>query len=262
MTTTDRHREAILDQFSRQAVPFSTAPGITDEAALSLVVEFAGAGPADTMLDVACGGGNVVCAFARVVRRATGIDLTPAMIEQARARQAQERLSNVSWHVGDVLPLPFPDATFSIVTSRYAFHHLLDPQAVLREMARVCAPGGTVLLADVAASRDPAKAAEFNRMETLRDPSHARALPLDELTRLFAGAGLPVPRATSYRLETDLEGVLSRSFPDPGDADRVRDLVSSAVDDDRLGIPVRRDGERILLAYPIAVLAAAKPASR
>ncbi len=262
MTRADQHRQAILDQFTRQAVPFSTAPGITDEQALSLVVDFAGARPDDTVLDVACGGGNVVCAFARVVRHATGIDLTPAMIEQARARQTQERLSNVTWHVGDVLPLPFPDAVFTIVTSRYAFHHLLDPQAVLREMARVCAHGGTVVLVDVAASPDPAKAAEFNRMETLRDPSHARALSLDELAGLFAGAGLSPPRATSYRLETEVEGLLSRSFPNPGDADRVRGIFRAALEDDRLGIPVRRDGERIRLAYPIAVLASTRTGAR
>ena len=43
---------------------------------------------------------------------------------------------------GDVLPLPFPDASFTIVTSRFAFHHFLDPLAVLREMRRVAAPGG------------------------------------------------------------------------------------------------------------------------
>ena len=56
------HREAILDQFTRQAVPFSTSPTIRDEQALSLLVEACGAGPTDTVLDVACGGGNVVCA--------------------------------------------------------------------------------------------------------------------------------------------------------------------------------------------------------
>lgn len=261
MTTADRHRQAILDQFTRQAVPFSTAPGITDEQALRLVVEFAGAGPDDTVLDVACGGGNVVCAFARVVRHATGIDLTPAMIEEARRRQADEGLPNVSWHVGDVRPLPFPDATFSIVTSRYAFHHLLDPQEALREMARVCAPGGTVVLIDAEASPDPRKAAEFDRMEAFRDPSHVRALPLAELRALFSGVGLPDPRGTAYRLETDLDGLLSRSFPKPGDADRVREIVRAAVDDDRLGIPVRREGERIQLAYPVTVLAASKPAA-
>ena len=75
------HQDLILDQFTKQAVPFATAPGIQDEEALKLVVEFTGAGPNDTVLDVACGPGLVVCAFAPVVRHATGIDLTPAMID-------------------------------------------------------------------------------------------------------------------------------------------------------------------------------------
>src|SRR5204862_28111 len=79
------HRDLIVEQFTKQAVPFSTAPGIRDEEALRLLVEFAGAAPEDTVLDVACGPGLVVCAFAAVVRHATGIDVTPAMIERGRA---------------------------------------------------------------------------------------------------------------------------------------------------------------------------------
>jgi len=65
MSDAGSHRDAILDQFTRQAVPFSTAPGIKDEEALRLVVEAAGAGPDDSSLDVACGPGLLVCAFAR-----------------------------------------------------------------------------------------------------------------------------------------------------------------------------------------------------
>src|SRR2546426_11038561 len=113
MTT---HKDSILDQFTRQAVPFTTAPSIKDEAALRLIVEFSGAGPEDTVLDVACGGGIVVCAFARGVRHATGIDLTPAMIERARSLHAQQGLSNVSWKQGDGLPLPWPDRALPIGT--------------------------------------------------------------------------------------------------------------------------------------------------
>src|SRR6266550_4658504 len=100
------HRDLIVEQFTKQAVPFSTAPGILDEEALRLLVEFAGAAPEDTVLDVACGPGLVVCAFAAVVRHATGIDVTPAMIERARALAAEKGLANASWQVGDVLPLP------------------------------------------------------------------------------------------------------------------------------------------------------------
>ncbi|HYY06000.1 MAG TPA: methyltransferase domain-containing protein, partial [Candidatus Limnocylindria bacterium] len=193
------HRDLVVEQFTKQAVPFSTAPGIRDEEALRQLVEFTAAGPEDTVLDVACGPGLVVCAFAAVVHQATGIDVTPAMIERARALAAEKGLANVSWQVGDVLPLPYPDAAFSLVVSRFAFHHFPEPRAVLAEMKRVCAPGGRVAVVDVAASEDPVKAAALNRMEKLRDPSHVRAMPLAEQLSLFERAGLPAPARTPYR---------------------------------------------------------------
>ena len=91
--SSSKHSELILDQFTRQAVPFATAPSIKDEAALKLVVEFSGAGPADTTLDVACGPGLIVVAFAYVVKHATGIDITPAMLERATAHAAEQGVS-------------------------------------------------------------------------------------------------------------------------------------------------------------------------
>jgi SAM-dependent methyltransferase len=249
------HSELILEQFTRQAVPFATAPSIKDEAALRLIVEFSGAGPDDTVLDVACGPGLVVCAFARVVRHATGIDLTPAMLDQARAHAAEQGVTNVTWRQGDVLPLPWADGAFTLVTARFAFHHFLDPLAVLREMARVCAPGGTVMVVDSAPAA--AKAAAFNRMEILRDPSHVRSLPLVEHVELFRRVGLPEPRVTHYRREGDLEGLITRSFPKPGDADRIRAIFADSLADDSLDMQVRREGDRIVFGgYPVAVLAA------
>jgi len=259
--TSPSHRDLILDQFSRQAVPFSTAPGIKDEQALRLIIEAAGAGPSDTVLDVACGGGIVVCAFAKVVKHATGIDLTPAMLERARTYAAEQGITNVTWQQGDVLPLPYNDNSFSLVTSRFAFHHFLDPKAVLAEMKRVCAPGGRVVVIDTDASADATKASEFNRMEKLRDPSHVRAMPAAELESFFAGVGLHSPRVTGYRLEGELESLLGRSFPLPGDADKIREIFRASLADDRLGIPMSREGETIRYAYPVAVLVADKHAA-
>lgn len=250
------HRDLIVDQFTRQATPFSTAKTIADEAALRLLVEFSGAGAEDDVLDVGCGGGLVVCAFAQFVHHASGIDLTPAMLERARALARERKLSNVSWDQGDAQPLPYADASFTIVVSRFTFHHFREPLAVLKEMARVCAPGGRVLVADVQANDDPVKATEFNRMETLRDPSHVRAMPLAELKALFGAAGLGEPRTITYELRDELENLLRRSFPNPGDDDRIRQLFAASAIDDRLGIPLRRDGDRIHYAYPVAVLAA------
>src|SRR5213596_3007104 len=220
------HRDLIVEQFTKQAVPFSTAPGIRDEEALRLLVEFAGAAPEDTVLDVACGPGLVVCAFAAVVRHATGIDVTPAMIERGRALAAEKGLANVAWQVGDVLPLPYPDGAFSLVVSRFAFHHFPEPRAALAEMKRVRAPA------------------------------------LAELEGLFAEVGLPAPRAAFYQLKSELEGLLERSFPEAGDAERVRRMLIDSLADDGLGLGTRRrGGGEIVFAYPVAVLAAGKRAA-
>lgn len=252
------HRDTIVDQFSRQAVPFSTAAPIRDERALQLVVAAAATGADDTVLDVACGPGLVACAFARVARQVTGIDLTPAMIERAEALATANGCTNVRFQVGDVLPLPFAAATFSIVVSRFAFHHFQDPAAVLAEMQRVCRPGGRVVVADLMASPDPAKAAAFHRMEILRDPSHARALTLDELRALYRTAGLATPSETYWRMDIDVEGLLARSFPAPGAEAVIRRIFAESVADDALGLEIRREDGRLRFTYSNVILSAVR----
>jgi ubiquinone/menaquinone biosynthesis C-methylase UbiE len=250
----DDHKLRIVEQFTRQATPFSTSPGITDEAALQLIIETSGACKADTVLDVACGPGLVVCALAAVVSHATGIDLTPAMIDRARQLQSEKGLTNVTWNVGDVLPLPYPDASFSMVVSRFAFHHFLDPAGVLCEMRRVVTDPGRVVLVDITASSDTTTAEAYNIMEKLRDPSHVRALPLDEMEELFANAQLSVIRRAQYQFEATLDGVLDRSFPAAGDKEKIRQMFEDSLDHDRLGVAPWRDGDQIRFAYPITIL--------
>ncbi len=252
----DSHRDRILDQFTRQAVPFSSAPAIRNQEALNRIVHMADAGPEDTVLDIACGPGLLVCAFARVVRHAVGIDLTPAMLEQARKTQQEQGLSNVSWQQGDVNALPYPDAHFSIVSSRFAFHHFQDPLIALKEMKRVCKPAGRIVVADSAPIATKADA--FNAMERLRDPSHACAMPVEELCELFAQADLPVPRTDMYRLEGELEDLLARSFPQDGDADRIRAIFENSLHDDALDMATRRESGKIFLSFSVAVLVAEK----
>jgi ubiquinone/menaquinone biosynthesis C-methylase UbiE len=254
------HGDLILDQFTRQATLFSTASAITDEDALRMIVEAARPTSDDRLLDVACGPGLVVCALAPHVRDATGIDVTPAMLDRARKLSTDTGLANVAWRQGDVSSLPYGDASFTIVTTRFSFHHFLDPAAVLREMVRVCVPGGRIVVVDDYASEDPPKAAAFNRLEKLRDPSHARCLALTELKGLFGAVGLPEPQATFYELRGDVAGLLARSFPNPGDDLEIIEMFKASAADDRLGIPVRVDGDKIHYAYPVAILAATRPA--
>jgi ubiquinone/menaquinone biosynthesis C-methylase UbiE len=249
------HHDMILDQFTRQAVPFSQmrdhSPG--------LILAAVQVRPDDVVLDVACGPGLMACAFAEVAQHVTGIDLTPAMIKRAKILQQSKGLTNLTWRIGDVLPLPFADNTFSLVFSRYSFHHFEDPKAVLAETVRVCAPGGRVVVVDVF-TRTPQQAEAFNRMEKLRDPSHVRALALHELTALFHEAGLADVRAEFYKHGFELEQVLQGSFPNPGDADRVRQLFQDDLDTNQLGLEATCREGQMHFAYPIVVLVGARPA--
>ena len=193
------------------------------------------------------------------LRPCTGLDLVPAMIERARALAVEKGLTNVNWREGDVLPLPFADESFSIVTSRYTFHHFEKPQAVLAEMKRVCARGGRILVADMQASEDPMKAEALNRMERLRDPSHARAMPGTELQSLFRNLDLTPAKPVFYRLEFEVEALLKGSHPLPGDEAKVRGLFEQSLDDDGMALHTRRESDGIYFSYPIVVLVARKP---
>jgi ubiquinone/menaquinone biosynthesis C-methylase UbiE len=250
------HRSRILDQFTRQAEPFSQSPSVRNQEALDFIVRMADAGPEDTSLDVACGPGLLACACARVVRHATGIDLTPAMLEQALKTQKEQGLTNLTWQQGDVTRLPYPNEDFSIVSSRFVFHHLEAPLVVLKEMKRVCKPGGRVVVADMAPA--PGKADALNAEERLRDPSHVRAMPEAELRGLFAQAGLPEPRVEHYRVECELEDLLSRSFPNPGDDVRIRKIFADSIAGDTLDLNTRMENGKIYYSFPVAVLVARK----
>jgi ubiquinone/menaquinone biosynthesis C-methylase UbiE len=246
------HSDRILDQFTRQAAPFSAAAAIRNEEALARIVRMAEAGPDDIVLDVACGPGLLACAFASVVRHVTAVDVTPAMLEQARALQKAKGIANVTWDLAEVPPLPDADGRFSIVTCRFAFHHMLHPLGVLAEMRRACAPGGRVVVADV--TPDSAHERAFNAAEKLRDPSHVRAMPVEELLDLFDRAGLRVTRREAFRLENELEDLLGRSFPEAGDAARLRQIYADSLEDDALGIAIRRDGDKLRFGFPVSVV--------
>ena len=259
MPIADEQNRRIVDQFTRQAGPFARMAAHSEEDSLRLVRAAVGLGPEDTVLDVACGPGLVACDFAAHVGHVTGIDLTPAMIDQAWLLQRSKGLANLAWHVGDVARLPFPDASFSVVFTRYSFHHLLDPAGVLAEMARVTRPGGRVVVADVYSS-GPEQAAAYDHVETLRDPSHVHALGLGELDELFRSASVGEVTREFYRLEVDLDELLAASAPEPGAADEVRRLFAADLGVDRLGVGARREAGAIRFAFPIAVLVGRKAA--
>jgi SAM-dependent methyltransferase len=100
--------------------------------------------PGMSLLDVGCGPGTITADLAGRVRHVTAIDTAADVLDQA-ARRAP---GNVTFAVGDVHALAFADGTFDVVHAHQVLQHVADPVAALREMRRVCAPGGIVAARD------------------------------------------------------------------------------------------------------------------
>ena len=103
--------------------------------------------PGARVLDVACGTGNVTITLARRGAMVTGLDMTPHLLEEARARAAREGL-RISFDDGFAETLPYPDGSFDVLVSMFGIMFSPLPSVVASEMARVLRPGGRLALAN------------------------------------------------------------------------------------------------------------------
>jgi ubiquinone/menaquinone biosynthesis C-methylase UbiE len=103
--------------------------------------------PGSRMLDVGCGTGQLTVPAARKGIRATGLDIAANLVEQARARAAEEGLA-MSVDEGDAESLPYEDGAFDVVVSLLGAMFAPRPELVAAEMVRVCKPGGKIVLAN------------------------------------------------------------------------------------------------------------------
>ncbi len=244
------HNQRIVEQFTRWARPFAELPVHCEADGMARTLAAARIGPGMTVLDVACGPGIVACAAAQAAARVTGIDLTPAMIEQARERQRTQKLTNLDWHVGDATQLPFADASFDIVLTRYSFHHMTNPAATLREMKRVCRKSGRVVVID--ATPSPETQAAYDRMELLRDGSHVSALTLDQLRAMGREVGLSEEHIDGYRLDA-----LVSTLADEQDMPALTRMLEADIagERDTLGVGAYKASDGIRVHFPISIVA-------
>src|SRR5205823_14758678 len=151
--------------------------------------------------------------------------------------------------LGNVERMPFPDASFDAAVCRAAFHHFAHPVAVLGEMVRVTKPGGRLVILDMLASEDPAKAEYHNRMERLCDPSHARALPGSEFDKMFAAAGLRVVINRARETGYSLSDWLDHGGPPPERRKEITHMMEAAIDRDLSGLRIWREEGEVHFAH-------------
>ncbi|MER7891696.1 methyltransferase domain-containing protein [Micromonospora sp. NPDC094482] len=110
------------------------------------VVAAAAIRPDDRVVDVGTGTGNAAILAAQCGARSVGVDLEPALLELARRRAVDDGLA-IDWRLGDASRLPLPDDSAEVVLSVFGVIYANDHDAAARELSRVCAPSGRVLLA-------------------------------------------------------------------------------------------------------------------
>lgn len=109
------------------------------------LIDLAGVDAGTRQLDLACGTGDIAFAGARRGASAVGLDITPAMIDLARAKAGASR---VSWLVGDMAALPVASLTFDLVTTGYGLRNTSDLTGALADIHRVLRPGGRLCALD------------------------------------------------------------------------------------------------------------------
>jgi demethylmenaquinone methyltransferase / 2-methoxy-6-polyprenyl-1,4-benzoquinol methylase len=156
------------------------------------LTELANVRGGERALDLACGTGDIAFELADRGAHVVGLDITERMIQLARNRSRQR----ARFVVGDMLALPFPSASFDLITTGYGIRNVPDIQAALAEIHRVLRPGGRLLSLDFNRPSNPIVRAAYLVYLTLvgstlgfilhRDPDTYRYIP--ESIRRYPGA--------------------------------------------------------------------------
>jgi len=184
--------------FGERAAFYTTSASHTDAQVLARVVELSAPHSDWNVLDIATGTGHTAFALSPHVASVTGIDLTPEMLREAETLKARQSFGNVVFKIADVHDLPFPDASFDLITCRRAAHHFSNIRRALLEIRRVLVPGGRVVIDDRSVPEDDFVDQCMNRLDTFHDESHVREYRPSEWGQMFAAAGLRLEAIETY----------------------------------------------------------------
>lgn len=258
----DDTKTKVRQQFGRAAERYAVSTVHAKGASLQRIVELAEPRPADRVLDVATSAGHTALALAPHVAHVIGTDLTDEALVVARRLAGERGVTNVEFRPADAESLPFPDDQFDLVTCRVALHHFPNPQRAVDEMARVCKPGGRVVLVDNIVPEDEEVAAFINHFEVLRDPSHYQAYPLSRLVQFFETACLTVTHTEALSKPIEFYDWTWRMSVAPDMETHLRDLLLESEGGVREFFEPVVDGEQIWFNLHEGIVVGSKMTTR
>ena len=195
---------------------------------LAALVEAAGLGGGERVLDLGSSAGQVALALAPRAGLVLALDPSPGAVREVR-RQARVRgLRNVYAVLGEGDPLPCADASLDLVVCRYAAHHLPDLAGALWDIRRVLRPGGRLLVVDTIAPEERELDEFLNEVEALRDPSHAHDYRLSEWQRALEKLGFRYELLSQWELRFDFAEWVMHGGTPPENVARLEALFDAA----------------------------------
>lgn len=185
-------------------------------------------------------------AVAPYVNAVVAYDLSEAMLNAVAAEASARGITNLTTQQGKAERLPFADASFDFVATRYSAHHWLDVPAALREMRRVLKPGASVMIIDVVAPNDVLCDTFIQSIEMLRDPSHVRDYAVHEWVELLKAAGFAPQETQARRIHIDYASWIARMQTPTVFADAIQALMAKMPDSVRDHFVLERDGSFML----------------
>jgi ubiquinone/menaquinone biosynthesis C-methylase UbiE len=267
MSSDVTHHDKIRERFTETADAFARTVRRTRVEEAEELAEHATAGLANAKnlvaIDLACGPGTYTRPLAARVGHAIGADLTPAMIEKARAEAARDGIANIEFVCADIYALPFTDGAAGIVSCGYAFHHMTGPALAIAEMTRVLQPGGRMALTDIIV-REGCDGVFQNKVEQVRDPSHTRTLSVENFRTMIRNLGLRVVTENLHDNWHDFDVWMGNACKPPGDPvyKQTRSLMESCIENDRSGFRPRRSDKvasGLEFMHTVLLLIAEKP---
>ncbi len=211
--------------------------------------------PEMIVLDVATGAAHVPEQLAPHVREVIGVDLTRALLDEGARRLRERGITNVLLQEGNASDLPFLEASFDLAVSRSALHHFENPEKPIMEMARVCRPGGRVVVVDLVAPNSDLRDA-FDQFQRHLDPSHVRAFLEPELADLLASTVGPLTYGASPDpFVLPIDSILT----DVSDREAVMRALRSELDGGPLtGLEPVEHADGILVSFRITIVHAVR----
>lgn len=204
------HESHVADMFGPQAAAYVAsavhARGADLDALAGLLADLR----PGRLLDLGCGGGHVSFTAAPHAGEVVAYDLSADMLGAVEQEARRRGIGNIATRQGVAERLPFADADFDVVASRYSAHHWRDVPAALHEARRVLKDGGRAVIMDVIAPHWPVADTFLQAVEILRDPSHGRDYSEAEWLDFAASARLRVTRTAHRRLRLDFASWVAR----------------------------------------------------